>query len=178
MKHFAFIGTRDPSKEQREWMNTELEVLYKEAPGAILHTGACNGVDQMAANIWLVLGGNIALHLPWKGYEQGWINHLKQHYSGRGTIRVDGRNQEYEDIARAHHGRWSAVGRAAPLHARNVGIVKPCQRVYAAPGTKPWGGGTGMGIKIALHFGKELQLSDPLPGRRWSDCECGSPVTC
>jgi len=177
MSDFAVIGTRDPSTEQKQWIEWALE---QQRPDDILHTGACQGVDQIAADAWLQLGRKVYLHLPWMRYENTWVSHVRHEHKGQGWIKVDGyrskadtdKGKEARRLASIHHPKWSSLNDAVrALHTRNVGIIRPSMTVYAAPGSKPWGGGTAMGIKIALHLKKTLVVCDPLE-RQWTTCSC------
>lgn len=180
---FAVIGTREPSQTQIDWVRGLLEVIATETPDGVLHTGAAPGIDQLAANDWLHQGKRVHLHLPWKNYEPGWVAMVRKHYPRQGWISIDGnsngaaqnpKHERFDQIASLHHPLWSTLKpHVRALHQRNVGIIEPCDAVFAAPGTKPWGGGTAMGIKIALHLGKELRVCDPLENtRKWDICGC------
>lgn len=168
--NFAVIGTRNPTPEQKAALAT---FLQKQPIKAVLHTGACEGIDQLGADMWLGMGGHIALHLPWKNYSKDWVQSLRDNHSGKGTIRVGGKNHECVAMAAAHHPIWSALKSTAQLfHTRNVSIVRGCEKVWAAPGTSAHGGGTAMGIKVALHMNKTLIVKDAVPGRTWQQCGC------
>jgi hypothetical protein len=177
MTNFAVIGTSSPTAKQRDWVNSVLSELSKGAGLGVLHTGACKGIDQWAAEAWLTLGGNISLFLPWKRYEVNWITDIKRRYQGRGTISYgisfcSDTNIPLIEVAKQHHPMWNKLTEPVKkLHTRNAKIIKPCETVYATPGTKPWGGGTAMGIKIARHLKKKLVVLDEL-NRNWNSCGC------
>lgn len=78
----------------------------------------------------------------------------------------------FRELASMHHARWDSLSQGVQkLHMRNVGIVEGRDKVFATPGSSPWGGGTAMGIKIALHLSIEVEVFDPL-NRDWSSCGC------
>ena len=173
--HFAAIGTREPAPAQLEQLYRWLGGLSRTRDNAVLHTGAAPGVDQLAALRWLQDGGDVHLHLPWPAYERTWVENIVREYGGRRCV-VDRPAEPAEDalrLAALHHPRWETLGRGPrSLHARNVEIVRPVTLgVIALPGTSRWGGGTAMGMKLALHHGLTLRVCDPL-GRPWDSCGC------
>lgn len=174
--NFAFIGTREPRPEQLAWMHDQLERL-RSAGAAVLHTGAALGTDQAAAEAWLGLGGQVVLHLPWPSYEDTWVRQQSQAHRGRVQVHRDAGTQgpEVRELVAGHHPKWLSMKPGVQkLHLRNYAILRDCTQVFAMPGEKPWGGGTGMGIKLALHLGLELQLHDPVSGREWVECGCAN----
>jgi len=186
MRHFAVIGTRDITEAQKEWVRGVLlaEMVTREDDGihesggcGILHTGAAPGVDQFAAEQWLDYGGSVHLHLPWTTYEHEWVDSIARggahHFLTINDRPPDIHSSVCMDVA-MHHDRWDTLKQGVQkLHLRNHAIVAPCSKIYACPGTAPWGGGTAMGIKLARHYKIECDVFDPILQRDWSDCGCG-----
>ena len=173
--HFAAIGTREPSPEQVAQLQRWLDGLARDRSHAVLHTGACTGVDQLAALHWWSLGGDVYLHLPWPSYERQWVENVRGEF-GHMRCQLDSPSEPAADASRLaalHHPRWDSLGRGPrSLHARNVEIVRPVTLgVMAFPGSSRWGGGTAMGMKLALHLGRTLRVCDPL-ARTWDTCGC------
>lgn len=173
-RQFAVIGTRDITVEHMRWIDAQLQREQQLLDDSALNTGAADGCDQYAAEHWLALSttGRVKLWLPWDDYNAPWCDKLQQRFPQR-VERCRTRLIEYErTLVADHHGSWSRVSRgAAKLHYRNYEIVRHADVVYACPGWKPWGGGTAMGIKIATHLRKEVQVYD-IQGRDWSHCGC------
>lgn len=165
--HFAVIGTREPTEQQISHLK---EILKNQDIRDILHTGAAVGIDQIAAETWMKLGGYVCLHQPYASFQWAWIKDMIHTY---GSLESEcNLDQEDMQLAEAHHPKWSTLREFVwKLHARNVRIVRGCDIVYAYPGTKPWGGGTAMGIKIATHLDIQVEVYDKLE-RDWSHCGC------
>lgn len=124
------------------------------ASGGFLHSGAAPGADQA----FMSGGGTIDeqrvfAHLPWPTYERGHILYRSYHSV------CPPYPANYEALAAECHPAWHRLSRGArALHIRNVSIVtpfgKPVDLVLAFPNpTKPGGGGTGQGIRIAERLG-------------------------
>ena len=65
--------------------------------------------------------------------------------------------EEWKRLAREHHGKYDAFSQKTKnLFNRNAGIIIDSEVVFAFPGWKPWGGGTGHGMKIAFTLGKPV----------------------
>jgi hypothetical protein len=178
------IGTRVPTSDQRKWLWAILDdisdacALKDGVTQGTLHTGAAVGIDQLAAEEWLShRGGPVVLHLPWAGFQNEWSDIMRKEY-GEGMVGEDvALDQDDFNLAAWHHPKWDILGSSArSLHARNVRIVRPTEHVYAAPGDKPWGGGTAMGIKLALHFSKPITVKDQISDRKWESCGCRGAV--
>ena len=123
-----------------------------------MSTGGAVGIDQLAARGWLELGGLVFLALPWIGYERDAVRVLWQQHPGRVAVGY-GAKPAHWALAERLHFAWENMGRGArALHARNARIIDPVDEVFALPGTKSWGGGTGLGIKVAYALGKPVLL--------------------
>lgn len=166
---FAVIGTREMSSEQRDWVRT---ILANGDTSKVLQTGACAGTDQLAATIWMEMGGMVKCYLPWDTYEMAWRTNVSDAYHGQmKAVVVTGES----DLAAAHHTRWSTLSQGAQkLHTRNVSIVHGCKLVVACPGDSHWGGGTAMGIKLARHLKIPVYLKDARIRDEsfWQYCGC------
>ena len=173
--NFAFIGTRNPTLEQKSWIEEVLGKMAYDHPDATLHTDAAPGTDQRAAGIWATFKGNVMLHLPWGTYEEDWVRLMER---GKVSMTVCPQPKTSNDtLAKMHHNQWSVLSQGSQkMHLRNVELVKACENnlgyLFATPGTAQWGGGTAMGIKIARHLGfNKVEVFDPM-GRDWSTCGC------
>lgn len=176
---FAVIGTREPTQTQLDWVRESLNLVMGRDDISTLCTGAALGVDQFAAETWAEMGGKVSLYLPWPSYENDWremMGHKRQAEKWVSTLSVATVDHAaYEPIAAAHHAKWAGLSQGVrKLHSRNVGIVHGCNKVFAAPGSSVWGGGTAMGIRIARHFSIETEICD---GRTrdasfWEHCGC------
>lgn len=104
------------------------------------------------------MGGLVFLALPWPGYEELAVRELWQQFPGQIALGIESKKSHW-DLAAKIHPAWETLGRGArALHARNVRIIDPVSEVFALPGTKSWGGGTGMGIRVAYELGKRVRL--------------------
>lgn len=152
----ACIGKRD--LEPREIIDLQLIGKALAERGNVIVSGNARGSDQCYA-----LGANqidqtlVELHLPWASYE-------RQSVFPHNTVFVDGDDEVYQRIASQHHPAWANLSRGPrALHTRNVGIVMKADHVIALPNPKkPGGGGTGMGMRLAAHFGIRItDISNP-----------------
>lgn len=120
--------------------------------GIQLHTGNADGSDEQFA-----YGGNINpdlvhLHLPCKDYNFSKINTANKTYFQY--------SPEIVGLAAAAHPAWNNIGSTAKKFlTRNASIVLSSDAVIAYQSySKPWGGGTGHGLKIAANLGKQILL--------------------
>ena len=90
----------------------------------------------------------VELHLPWKGYNPEFIFLLNQ-------VIVEPDTHEPQMLIKQLHPMAETLDdRTVRLHCRNIGIIEGTEFVIALPNwDKPEGGGTGIGIKVAEHFG-------------------------
>jgi hypothetical protein len=160
----ACIGRRDPTDTLRTVMVHTGQYLVRH--GYTISTGNAKGADSLFA-----IGGNrvnpamVELHLPWPGYNQELV-------MPDNIISVDGGLLQHHLIASQYHPNWAKLGRGVQaLHARNVAIIQGTVLVIAVPNhAKPGGGGTGMGMRIATHFGILcLDLTKPEDLKRITD---------
>lgn len=165
----ACIGSRGLSAQELD-LCRELGKLVVGA-GHELHSGNAPGADQAYAR-----GGNevdpsrVFLHLPWDGFEKRSIQP-----ANRVEVYPFGNMRFYVDIAAASHPYWSRLKSGVRrLHTRNASILVPHQQAVdvcvAWPSSKPGGGGTGQGMRIAKRLGIrliDLTRTDPLQVIRW-----------
>lgn len=191
----AVIGTRnhkDPgqdkvSKYEQEYPEAVAfarEILPPLIQDYELRTGAAEGVDQRAANLWLSKGGEVRLYLPWASYEKAWVDSIKKKHLDNLIIEVydKGLTAWTESVDKYHPNPNALKDSMRSLHARNYGIVSGCEFVLAFPSPDRYGGwgGTGQGMRIAdgegipcfncteeegrkkfLEFWEELQKDNP-----------------
>lgn len=151
----ACIGSRDLTEDQLD-LCVEIGRLVV-ANGFELHSGNADGADQAYAR-----GGNsvnpemVHLHLPWLSFKKNAIvlgNHV--------YIYPFDSMRFYVDIAADCHPKWQYLkDYAKKLHARNASILVPGQQnvdfCVAWPSSRPGGGGTGQGMRIAERRGIKL----------------------
>lgn len=160
-KGAAFIGSREISIVPEHILS-----LYKRAvvaaieAGYTIITGAAEGCDQFAAETALNCGGEVLLLLPWSLYEKPWWSLQMIQHPGRISIHKYDETQQtsWRDSVKEHHPNWQKLSQGAyKLHARNYGIVDTSKIVVAVSNlSKPGGGGTGQGIRIAKAQGKKV----------------------
>jgi len=152
--HFAAIGTREPTPDQLDLLYVELAKLPKDAE---LHTGAAVGIDQAAARWWWSFStGLVHLHFPWAGYERCFLSEAHDRWKDRTKIIAGSSREDLEMACKLHPTPYKLTPGVKQLHARNVGIIRASELVIALPGSKPWGGGTAMGVRVAQHLGKPM----------------------
>ena len=144
---YAGIGSRETPDEVLRQMTVMAEWLARQ--GWHLHSGGARGADTAFAD---GAPGARTIHLPWPGYEghAGPDCHIPS-----GDI-----YQRCITLASDHHPAWHRCSRGArSLHARNVSILlgrhlsTPVNAVICWTRDGKVLGGTGMGIRIARHFG-------------------------
>lgn len=151
MQHIAFIGTREPELLPREWVDLYLEAVhYAVSQGFTIITGAAKGYDQLAAEAASTNAGRVKLVLPWPSYEQEWLQYMAiWHPHTISAVSYCGQREWFDSVHKYHLTPWKLGQGDIALHARNYGIVKDAKVVVALPSTKPGGGGTGQGIRVA-----------------------------
>jgi hypothetical protein len=152
--HYAGIGSRDLTSNQLRIC--ELLGEWFAMQGHTLHSGNAPGADQALAR-----GANsvnpklVNLSLPWYGFERHAIvdGNVVQIFE-----KLDEVDQAFFlQQAEKHHPKWERLTQGArKLHARNGMIIRPVGLVLAFPSSKPGGGGTGQGMRIARAEGVEL----------------------
>lgn len=155
-REMAAIGTRDPWKYPRELELLNDLVWEAVRQGNRIRTGAAEGTDQLCAEAALEVGGYVHLSLPWDSYERAWVSTMLQRYPGMVEVEVVDPIFNYkaaESVALYHPAPGNLSQGAQKLHARNYVIIEPSRHVLALPSTKPGGGGTGQGIRIAQGLG-------------------------
>jgi hypothetical protein len=167
-KRAAFIGTRRVEEVSDFAHAAYLNLVEKMVgEGYTIRTGAAPGADQLAAARALHLGGTVELVLPWKNYEALWVGCAMASYLEKVWVEV---YDPYTHIAWGDsvHRYHPAVGklniRSFSLHARNYGIIEPCELVVALPAPDRQGG-TEQGIRIAEALEKRrIILESPRRG--------------
>ena len=158
MKYVAFIGSRDMNQ-----FSEERVLLYMDAVraavqhGYVVVTGACKGVDQLAAEVALASGGRVLLVLPYPLYERLWVNETQAKFPE--NVRVEVYNPENhpvwtESVTKYHPAPTQLSEPAIRMHARNYGIVGRAGWVVALPNFEKGGGGTAQGLRIAAGMNK------------------------
>lgn len=151
----ACIGSRDLSDVQLRFCETIGRLIVEN--GFELHSGNAPGADQAYAR-----GGNqvnpemVHLHLPWQSFRREAVvpgNHVYVYPFN--ALRF------YVDIAAECHPKWQYLKEyARKLHTRNASILVPNQQnvdvCVAWPSSRPGGGGTGQGMRIAKSRGIRL----------------------
>ena len=144
---YAGIGSRETPSEVLHQMTVMAAWLTRQ--GWHLNSGGARGADTAFAS-----GAPTArtLHLPWPGYEG--------HSGADCHIPAGDVFHRCVALAQAHHPAWHHCSRGArSLHARNVSILlgrdlaAPVKAVICFTRNGHVRGGTGMGIRIARHFG-------------------------
>lgn len=126
-------------------------------------SGAAPGADQLAVITALEAGGAVELYLPWRTYEQEFVETVVARFPGQVRLEVyyGNQNNAWGRSVQQYHPGWANLTQGAyALHARNYGIVHtpegPVNEVYALPSKKRGGGGTGQGMRIAKATGVPL----------------------
>jgi len=152
IKRAAFIGTRRVEGVSQLAHSTYLDLVEMAVRQEYtIRTGAAPGADQIAAARALHLGGTVELVLPWMNYEHAWRREILAEFRDQITTEVYDyeKNIDWRESVKAYHPSWGMLTHGAySLHARNYGIIEPCEVVVAltAPDRK---GGTEQGIRIA-----------------------------
>jgi hypothetical protein len=161
MAKIAFIGSRELSQFDPVWVELYTQAAIQAARfGHIVITGAAQGADQLAAHTALQHNGKVELVLPWSKYECGWWQPLQlEHPSLLTTVTYSSVvHDTWTQSVYDHHPVAHQISDGAfRLHARNFGIIEGAKYVVALPSlTRPGGGGTGQGIRIAVTLNKTL----------------------
>lgn len=154
--YVAFIGSRNLVQFPAAWVALYEAAARAAARDYVLRTGACDGADQRAADTALEAGGEVHLCLPWWSYEWVWVDSRKLRYPGQVAQLVYDRlkHPEWTNSVTEFHPASAALSRGAlALHARNYGIVAPCEFGVALPSLERGGGGTGQGLRVGDALG-------------------------
>lgn len=159
------IGTSRPTASEQAScvaIGYALTILGKR-----INSGNAKGCDFAYANgANFVRPQNVTLYLPE-------ATHESSHWCF-GNIIVTEHEPIWSDIARAHHPKYDYMNSyVQKLFDRNAGIVLNSDFIIALPSSKPWGGGTGHGMKIAksrnipvLDVSKEAVMTNLLDSLR------------
>lgn len=162
---YAFIGARELKRVPSAGLQ-----LYEQAAhvcGArdyLVNTGVAPGSDQRAAERCLEAGGRCAFYLPWRSYEQTWVQLMLKRYPGRCYVAdCDPLMQPLAVMAIDLHPNAAYLKNSVrALMARNYLIVSGTNAVFALP-RPPCQGGTAHGVKCAESLGipvYNLSLAD------------------
>ena len=147
MKRVACIGTKEPSTEEQN-------LLIKIGGWLALQGYTVSSGNAAGSERFFALGASmvnpclVELNLPWEDYNPEFIFLLDQ-------VIVEPDSQERQMLVTQLHPQPDTVNdRTVRLHCRNIAIIEGTEFVIALPNwDKPEGGGTGMGLKVAEHFG-------------------------
>ena len=137
MESFAFIGTRQPRTLPKSWYQLyTLAAEYAAEVGAILHSGASPGSEQVAAERALQAGGRVKLYLPRDGFEGEWVGRLTKAYPEHVELLHFDPNlhQEWSDAVHSWHPAGSFLAKASlAMYARSYGMIREASAVVALP---------------------------------------------
>lgn len=152
----ALIGTRSFKEISGDILDLYKEACLWCASKYKIKTGAAKGADQIAIEYALKKDADIHLYLPWKTYEQEYINEVKKYAPSCLTLHIYNEREckEWKESVAKYHPNIKALSKGAyALHARNFPIIKNSSFVIAlSHPTKE--GGTEQGIRIA----KDLKI--------------------
>lgn len=146
MDWVAIIGSREPTDEQRTEVIDQIRKLDRTKQCII--SGCAYGIDALALQVGFEEGFQTIGILPWASYNpdvQAFCTHLKT----IDEFKPVAREKAYASVAQFHPAPGKLSQGAMKLHARNYGIIAWAKQVIAAPSSKPGGGGTGQGIRLA-----------------------------
>jgi hypothetical protein len=150
MTIYAGIGSRETPDNILKIM-TQCAVLLAH-DGFICSTGGAIGADQAFAQGSNVAGGTTHLHLPWKSYEEEWVNSLE----GDNRLYVLAKHDvdAYHSVETYHpsYDKIQDKRGVIALHARNYNIITKPERVkFIICWTKDaeYSGGTAQAMRIA-----------------------------
>lgn len=150
---YAGIGSRETPPNILNIMTKCAIILAHD--GYICSTGAAIGADQAFANGSNIANGTAYLHLPWKSYEEEWVNSL----TGDNILYILSRGDSaaYNSVEDYHpsYEKIKEKSGILALHARNYNILmKPEKVKFIICWTKNAGyiGGTAQALRIADDF--------------------------
>ena len=146
---YAGIGSRQTPQYILNIMGITAELLAKR--GYECATGAADGADQAFAEGALRAGGVVHLHLPWQGYNKGWVSSLWGKVALHVLPSYD--SEAMMSVYRYHPNPERLSQGAKKLHARNYRIVEGSAFVICWTKDGITTGGTGQAIRIAEDFG-------------------------
>ena len=148
MKKIACIGTRDISDDMRNKLELFGKMIVMR--GYELHTGNAIGSDAAFAAGGNRLPQQVHLHLPWSSYNAGLIN-------PQNVLHV-AHSSAMATLAASCHPAYAACSQGTKkLLTRNASIVNAADVVvYFLNDSRPGGGGTGHGVRIASTLNKPL----------------------
>ena len=153
----AGIGSRETPAAILQLMETLAADVARR--GHTMKSGNAVGADQaFGRGVNSVDPGLLHLKLPWRGYNEEAI-------AGGNKVEIvpsEAMSAYYYDLARRYHGAWSRLRQGGrKLMARNMMIVEDVDLCicWTNP-AKPWGGGTGHGVRFCIDNGiKVIDLS-------------------
>lgn len=154
----AMIGSREPTQHQKNMILQALQGLDPET--TLIISGCAYGVDALALTHGHNMGFETVGIVPWPSYntdvQQACTRVYTMEQLGAQHVR------DAEESVQQYHPAWSRLSQGAKkLHMRNYGIVRWANKVYAAPSSKPGGGGTGQGIRLAQGLSIPVEIINP-----------------
>lgn len=148
-KIYAGIGSRQTPNDIILIMKQVAILLAHD--GHICATGACKGADQAFAEGALLAGGRVKLYVPWKSYEQSWIQSLQSNLV-ECFILQDIDREAHDSVSLFHPAYEKLSPSVKALHARNYNILKHALFIVCWTNDGQFIGGTGQALRIAhLH---------------------------
>jgi len=145
-KWLAIIGSRTPTEVQRSYITQLLQTLDPQSYAIV--SGCAYGIDALALQYANQLGFETIGMLPWKNYNKD-IQAYCTYVLEVDALEEPSRRKAYETVIEHHPAPKMLTQGARKLHARNYAIIRWASQVIAAPSSKPGGGGTGQGIRLA-----------------------------
>jgi len=142
----AIIGSREPTEQQEIEVIKLIEQLDPSTEAVI--SGCAEGIDKLALMTAQNLGIKTIGILPWPKYNMD-IQTYCDYKVCLDELNPFTRDMAYSSVKRLHPAADKLSQGMVKLHARNYGIILFAAKVIAAPSSKPGGGGTGQGIRIA-----------------------------
>jgi hypothetical protein len=166
MTRIAFIGTREPDRLPREWLDLYLQAVRTAVEnGCVIHSSGTPGAERRAAETALRSGGRVRVYLPWEQYEAAWVARMRQRHDGMLEALVFDPDRDAAWIERLEEvnpeARFLAPA-SLKLQARHLGLVAEADEVIALPYPRrvprdPKApidkGSTALGIRVAEEAG-------------------------
>ena len=154
----AIIGSREPTEYQCQEVMRIIDTLDKATQRVV--SGCAYGIDALALEEASDRGFETVGILPWYSYNQD-IQKFCTSVWVISDFPKEQRDKAYQSV-QDHHPNPSALSQGAfKLHARNHGIVAYAKQVIACPSSKPGGGGTGQGIRLAQSLNIPITIIKP-----------------
>lgn len=154
----AIIGSREPTARQIIAVREFIATLNPDTQAVI--SGCAYGIDAIALEEGQKHGIETIGILPWPKYNLE-IQQFCTIVKCIDEFKEQHRKEAYDSVGLFHPAVSRLSQGAMKLHARNYGIIRWAGRVVACPSSKPGGGGTGQGIRLAEHL--KIPLTTILP---------------